>query len=154
MVETLSPIVAGIPLFDGMRAEQIELIAGCAANVRFEPGEFAARQGEAAEGFFIVREGRLALQLHAPGRGELTIQTMGENEVLGWSWLIPPYRWHFDVRAVTPTRALALDGRCLRRKFEDDPRLGYELMMRFAQLTTQRLEAVSLQLLDLYGVNV
>ena len=154
MVETLRPILERIPLFEGMHPEHIELIAGCAANVRFEAGEFAARQGEAADRFFIVREGRLALQLHTPGRGEMTILTVGENEVFGWSWLVPPYRWHFDVRAVTPTHVLALDGRCLRKKFEDDPRLGYELMMRFAQLTTRRLEAVSLQLLDLYGVNV
>ncbi len=154
MVETLRPLLAGIPLFDGLRPEHLDLIAGCAANVRFEPGEFAARQGEEADRFFIVRKGRLALQVHGPGRGELTIQTMGENEVLGWSWLIPPFRWHFDVRALTETRALTLDGRCLRGKFENDARLGYELMMRFAQLTTQRLEAVSLQLLDLYGVNV
>ncbi len=154
MVETLRPILAGIPLFDGLRSEHLDLITGCAANVRFEPGEFAARQGEEADRFCIVRKGRLALQVHFPGRGELTILTVGENEVLGWSWLVPPYRWHFDARALTQTRALALDGRCLRGKFEDDTRLGYEMMMRFAQLMTQRVEAVSLQLLDLYGVNV
>jgi CRP/FNR family cyclic AMP-dependent transcriptional regulator len=153
VVETLRPILAGIPLFDGMSLQHIELIAGCAANVRFEPGEFAARQGEAADLFFIVRKGRLALQVHGPGRGELTLQTVGENEVLGWSWLIPPYRWHFDVRALTATRALALDGRCLRGKFDGDYQLGYEMMTRFAQLITHRLEAASLQLLDLYGTH-
>ena len=153
MVETLRPILASIPLFDGMKPDHLELIAGCASNVRFAPGEFAARQGEAADRFFIVRKGRLALQVHGPGRGELTLLTVGDNEVLGWSWLVPPYKWHFDARALTDTRVLALDGRCLRGKFESDYQLGYEMMTRFAQLMTQRLEAASLQLLDLYGSN-
>ena len=153
MTETLRPILATIPLFDGMKPEHLDLIVGCAANVRFAPGEFAARQGEAADRFFIVRKGRLALQVHGPGRGELTLLTVGDGEVLGWSWLVPPYKWHFDARSLTDTRALALDGRCLRRKFENDYELGYEMMTRFAQLMTQRLEAASLQLLDLYGTN-
>lgn len=152
-MHTLSPIVAGIPLFDGMKPEHLELIAGCASNVRFDPGAFAARHAEAADRFFVVRQGRLALQVHAPGRGELTIHTVGENEVAGWSWLVPPHRWHFDVRALTPTRALALDGRCLRGKFEHDYEFGYEMMQRFAQLIVQRLDAASLQLLDVYGTH-
>jgi len=153
VTETLRPILATIPLFDGMKPEHLDLIVGCAANVRFAPGEFAARQGEAADRFFIVRKGRLALQVHGPGRGELTLLTVGDGEVLGWSWLVPPYKWHFDARSLTDTRALALDGRCLRGKFENDHELGYEMMTRFAQLMTQRLEAASLQLLDLYGTN-
>ena len=153
MTETLRPILATIPLFDGMKSEHLDLIVGCAANVRFAPGEFAARQGEAADRFFIVRKGRLALQVHGPGRGELPLLTVGDGEVLGWSWLVPPYKWHFDARSLTDTRALALDGRCLRGKFENDHELGYEMMTRFAQLMTQRLEAASLQLLDLYGTN-
>ena len=153
MTETLRPILATIPLFDGMKSEHLDLIVGCAANVRFAPGEFAARQGEAADRFFIVRKGRLALQVHGPGRGELTLLTVGDGEVLGWSWLVPPYKWHFDARSLTDTRALALDGRCLRGKFESDHELGYEMMTRFVQLMTQRLEAASLQLIDLYGTN-
>ncbi|HUM01995.1 MAG TPA: cyclic nucleotide-binding domain-containing protein [Thermoanaerobaculia bacterium] len=151
MTETLRPILATIPLFDGMKSEHLEVIVGCAANVRLAPGEFAARQGEAADRFFIVRKGRFALQVHRPGQGEVTLLTVGDNEVLGWSWLVPPYKWHFDARALTETRALALDGRCLRGKFESDYELGYEMMTRFARLMTQRLEAANLQLLDRYG---
>ncbi|MFI5181464.1 MAG: cyclic nucleotide-binding domain-containing protein [Thermoanaerobaculia bacterium] len=150
-METLRPILAAMPFFDGMKPEHLDLIVGCAANVRFAPREFVARQGETADRFLIVRKGRVALEVHAPGRGEVTLQTVGEGEVLGWAWLVPPYRWHVDVRALTETRALSFDGRCLRTKFEADTRLGYDVMMRFSQLMSQRLEAMSLQLLDLYA---
>jgi CRP-like cAMP-binding protein len=150
-METLDRVMKEIPLFQGMKPEHLALIAGCASNVRFDPGEFAARAGEPADRFWIVRQGRMALEIHAPERGTITIQTVGENEVLGWSWLLPPHEWHFDARALTLTRALMLDGRCLRGKFEHDYELGYEMMRRFGQVIVQRLEATGLQLLDIYG---
>jgi hypothetical protein len=81
----------------------------------------------------------------------MTIETIGEGEVLGWSWLFPPYRWQFDAQAVGLVRAIAFDGRCLRGKCEEDHDLGYWLMQRFAQVMSQRLQATRLQLLDLYG---
>jgi CRP/FNR family transcriptional regulator, cyclic AMP receptor protein len=71
--------------------------------------------------------------------------------VLGWSWLFPPYRWHFDASASAETSAVVLDGACLRGKCEDDASLGYRLMKRFAQLIQQRLQETRLQLLDVYG---
>lgn len=150
-MQTLEPIVAELPLFKGMRPEHISLISGCATNVRYEAGEFVGREGEPADKFWIIRQGRLALEIHSPDRGALTIQTVGENEVLGWSWLVPPHQWHFDAHALSATRALMFDGRCVRGKFATDPELGYELTRRFAQIIVQRLEATSLQLLDLYG---
>jgi CRP/FNR family cyclic AMP-dependent transcriptional regulator len=64
---------------------------------------------------------------------------------------VPPYRWHFDARAVELTRAIALDGECLRGKCEEDHDLGYEIMKRFALVIAERLEATRLQLLDVYG---
>ena len=151
--KTLEPILSGLPLFTGMKAEHLALMAGCAANARFEAGEFIGRQGEPADKFWIVRQGRVAVEIHAPGRGAVTIATVGENDVLGWSWLLPPHQLHFDARALTTTRALALDGRCLRTKFATDHELGYEVMRRFAPLIAQRLEATSIQLLDLYGIH-
>ncbi len=150
-MQSLEPIVAQLPLFKDMKREHIALITGCASNVRYEAGQFVGREGQPADKFWVVREGRMALEIHAPGRGALTIHTVGENEVLGWSWLLPPHQWHFDAHALTDTRALMFDGKCLRGKFAADYELGYELMRRFAQIIVQRLEAASLQLLDLYG---
>ena len=80
----------------------------------------------------------------------ITVQTIREGEILGWSWLIPPYRWRFDAKAADLTRAIALDGKCLRTKSEEDHDLGYELMKRFAGIIVERLESARLQLLDVY----
>ena len=79
------------------------------------------------------------------------IETIEAGEVVGWSWLFPPYRWHFDARALTPIRATAFDGACLRGKCDDDPALGYDLMSRFAQVMIERLQWTRLRLLDVYG---
>jgi hypothetical protein len=88
-----------------------------------------------------------------PHRGLTTVQTVGEGEILGWSWLFPPYRWHFDARAQQSTRALAFDGQCLRRKCEEDHDLGYEIFRRFMFVMVERVESTRLQLLDMYGNN-
>jgi CRP/FNR family cyclic AMP-dependent transcriptional regulator len=150
-VHTLEPIVAGLPLFKGLKPEHIQLISGCAANARYEAGEYLGREGEPADKFWLIRQGSVALEIHAPGRGALTVQTIGEDDAVGWSWLVPPYQMRFDVHAITATRALVFDGKCLRGKFGNDHELGYELMQRFSQVILRRLEAMSLQLLDLYG---
>lgn len=140
------------PFFKGLEPRYLQLIVGCAANVRFDAGQFIFREGEEANQFYIIRHGHVALEISTPERGSLVVQTIGEGEVLGWSWLVPPYRWHFDARAVELTRAIALDGKCVRTKCEEDHDLGYELMKRFAQIVMQRLQATRLQLLDVYQV--
>jgi hypothetical protein len=91
------------------------------------------------------------VETHIPQKGPVVIRSREEGEVLGWSWLVPPYRWHFDARAVELTRAIALDGKCLREKCETDHDLGYEVMKRFALIIAERLEATRLQLMDIYG---
>ena len=147
-------VLAEHPFFVGMSPEHISTLAGCAANVKFEPGALLFREGDEAERFYVVRFGRVSVETHAPNRGNLRIETVDAGEVLGWSWLFPPYRCHFNARAQTLVRALALDGVCLRGKCERDPAMGYELMRRFAQVVISRLEATQLQLSDLYGSNV
>jgi CRP-like cAMP-binding protein len=148
---SLESIVAGLPLFEGMKAEHVVLIAECGRNVRFEAGEFIGRQGEHSDRFWVIRDGRVALQMHSPERGDVTVRTVGVNEVLCWSWLVPPHRWHFDALAVTATRAIEFDARCLGGKFRNDYEFGYELFRRFSQVIAERLEATGLQLIDLPG---
>lgn len=147
-------VLAEHPFFRGMANEHISALAGCAANVKFEPGDLLFREGDAAERFYVVRFGRVTVETHAPNRAHLPIETVDAGEVLGWSWLFPPYRCHFGARARTLVRALALDGVCLRGKCEKDPVMGYELMRRFAGVVISRLEATQLQLFDLYGSHV
>jgi hypothetical protein len=92
----------------------------------------------------------VALETHVHGRGPARLLTLHDEDVLGWSWLFPTYRWHFDARVLQPVRAIAFDGACLRQKAVDDHELGYELMRRFAQVIVNRLQATRLQLLDVY----
>ncbi len=148
---TLETILTSHPFLKGIAPAHIELIAGCASNVRFNKGDYIFREDEDADRFYLIRHGLVALDLFVPQRGPVTIDTIQEGEVLGWSWLFPPYRWHFDARALQLTRAVAFDGKCLREKCGKDSQLGYDLVTRFAQVFMQRLQSARLQLLDLYG---
>jgi CRP/FNR family transcriptional regulator, cyclic AMP receptor protein len=150
-MENLEPLLAEHPFLQDLAPAHIAIITGCARNVRFEQGQFLFREGEQANHFFIVRHGKVALEVEAPPRGSVTIQTVGDGEILGWSWLIPPYRWRFSAQARELTRAIALDGLCLREKCERDHDLGYELLKRFADVVGQRLDATRIQLLDVYA---
>ena len=149
-METLGPLLAQHPFLKGMDAAQIKLLEGCASNVRFEKGKYIFRESEEANQFYIIRQGKVALEIYTPDRGPIIVSTLGEGDILGWSWLIPPYNWRFDAHAIDDTRAIALDGKCLRTKCEADHHLGYELLKRFASILEQRLEATRIQLLDIY----
>jgi CRP-like cAMP-binding protein len=128
--QTLERVLVEHPLLKGCEPRYIELLVECASNVRFNTGEFIFRQGEEADLFYLIRQGRVALEIFTPDGGPIIVQTLGEGDVLGWSWAITPYRWHFDARAVELTRAIAFDGKCLREKCEVDHDLGYEVMRR------------------------
>jgi CRP/FNR family transcriptional regulator, cyclic AMP receptor protein len=148
--ETLEHVLRGHGFFAGMDPEYLALIAGCARNVVFADGAFLFREGDPAETFYLVREGAVALEIAAPGR-VATVQTLGAGELVGFSWLMGPHRWHFDGRAVGRVHAIEMDGACLRGKCDADPRLGFDLMQRFALLASRRLQATRLQILDVYG---
>ena len=151
MEKDIEALLTEHPFFKDMTTPHRTLIAGCGKNVGFNTGELLARTGEPANAFFAIRHGRMSIELHSPERGPLILQTLEAGDIVGWSWLFPPYHWKFDVRAVEQVRAISFDGACLRGKCERDPAMGYEFMKRFAQVFMERLEATRLQLLDLYG---
>lgn len=150
-METLEGLIAEHPFFQGMEPRHIALVTGCATNVRFEEGAFLIRTGREASQVYLLRHGRVSLEITAPGRQPITIQTLSEGEVVGWSWLIPPYLAMYDARAIEPSVAISLDGKCIREKCEGDHDLGYEMFKRFSHLMSSRLQATRLQLLDVYG---
>jgi CRP/FNR family cyclic AMP-dependent transcriptional regulator len=150
-MQDLGPYLKEHPFLKGMTDSHIELLVGCASNVKFDIGDYLSREGQPAKQFFFVRHGKLALELQTHDRGAMVIETIGEGDVLGWSWLFPPYVWYFDSKAVELTRAIAMDGECLRNKCEEDHELGYEIMKRFSHVMVNRLSATRLQLLDIYG---
>ena len=147
----LQLLLAAHPFFAGLDPDALATVTGCASNVKFDAGQTVLKEGEEANLFYIVRHGRIAVESFSPTRGPLVIQTVEEGEILGWSWLVAPYKWRFDARALELTRAVALDGKCLREKCETNHDLGYELLKRFTDVIGERLDATRLQLLDLYA---
>lgn len=152
-MEGLERIVREHPFFAGLEEGFCDLVCGCARNVRFEAGQRLFHEGEAADQLYLLRHGRIALEVSAPDRGAITFQTLGAGDIVGLSSLIPPYRWTYDAKALELVRAIAMDAGCLRRKCEEDHDLGYELMKRFVPILLERLRAVRMQVLDVYGVD-
>lgn len=147
----LYPIISQHEFFQEFSEDDLATVVGCAANVVFHEGESIFRENEAADKFYLIRHGQVALQVYSPGKGGIIVQTVGEGEPLGWSWLIPPYKWHFEAKCMSLVRAISLDGVCIRNKCEQNPRLGYHLMSRIASMMETRLQASIIQILDLYG---
>jgi len=150
-MRTIAQYLPDHPFFAGLDEATLTLLAGCATNVSLAAGEFLFREGDPAARFFVVRRGRVAIELHDPPVGTVVIDTADAGDVVGWSWLVPPFRSIFDARAAEPTGVVAFDGLCLRGKCEDDSHLGYELMQRVTQVMSERLVAAQVRLLDLYG---
>jgi CRP-like cAMP-binding protein len=150
-MKTLDALVAESPIFAGLDQPSLELIAGCGQNTGFEAGDYLFREGDQADTFYLVRHGRVMVEVFVPGRGAVVIDTVDEGDVVGWSWLFPPYEQHFDARALDLVRVVAFDGACLRGKCAEDYKLGYELLMRFSQVIVERLQATRLQLLEIHG---
>lgn len=149
-MKTLEPILKEHTFFKDLEQKYLDFIVGCASNVVFKAGEVIVKEGEPANRFYLIRHGKVAIYIAQPR--SITIQTIKEGDILGWSWLIPPYYYRFSAKTVEDTRAIALDGRCLRGKCEENKDLGYELMKRLVNVFTQRLEATRLQLLDMYSM--
>jgi CRP-like cAMP-binding protein len=150
-MDTIEDLIAAVPAFEGMSPDHLSLIAGCAQNRTFEPDRPLMREGDPADEFFVIRRGRVALETFVPNRGALTLETIEGGELLGWSWLVPPFRTHLDARALATTHTIAFDAACLRGKADADPVLGYELMRRFVPVIVERLQATRVRLLDVYG---
>lgn len=148
-MKTLEPILKKHPFFEGLKKEYLDFIVGCASNVSLEKGQIIMREDDPADKFYLIREGMVAIYIPMGEDRSVTIQTLRGGDILGWSWLIPPYRYRFSCRTVEDTRAIALDGKCLREKCEKNHDLGYELLRRLTNVFTQRLEAARKQIISL-----
>jgi CRP/FNR family transcriptional regulator, cyclic AMP receptor protein len=147
----IAELVASHPLLTSLPGDTVTQVAGCARNVAFAPGELLLAEGGPADTLFLVRRGRVAIEIRAPERGPIVIETVGPGGTVGWSWLVPPHRWQFDARAVGPVGVIAVDATCLRAKADIDDAFGHQLMTRVAAVLLQRLQATRIRLLDLYG---
>ncbi|BCJ33388.1 hypothetical protein Athai_08910 [Actinocatenispora thailandica] len=138
------PFLAGIP------DDQLAAVATVTRPLRLPPGSRVFREGEPAARCWLIHTGLVRLDTLVPGRGHVTVETLGAGTVLGWSWLCPPYRWHFGAEATETTHTSEIDGGQLRRLCDDDPDLGYAIMSRFLPVLLDRLQHTRMRLLDLY----
>lgn len=137
--------------FAGLPAKSIDAVASCGGEVHFDTDQLVIAEDAPADHFYVLRNGKVAIEIDTPRKGSQTIETVGPGQLLGVSWLVPPHRWTFGARAIEPTHAIAIDSACLRQKCEADHDLGYELLLRFSVLVRNRLQATRLLLLDMYG---
>ncbi len=145
----LKTILAKHPFFQNLSPHHIRLLADLAMLVQFKPGELILREGDPANRFYLIHKGRVALESYVQDRGVKLVDTAEAGEVLGWSWLFPPYYSHFDARALEPTEAVFFYGTPLRDECERDHDLGYELMKRMTEVMIKRLKTFRRQMLDL-----
>ena len=148
-MKTIEAMLAEHPLFQELEPRHLHMVASSATEDRFEAQEYLFSEGEKARKWYIICKGKVALETGAPPHGPRTIETIEEGDVLGWSWLLPPYHWSFSARVLEPTQVIVLNGVHLREQCEADHDFGYELLKRVAQGIVQRLEALRMQLL--YG---
>jgi CRP/FNR family transcriptional regulator, cyclic AMP receptor protein len=144
--------VAAHPFFVGMSANYIRLLADCAMATRFEKDHVVFRAGETANRFYLIESGKIVLESGENAGGEpVIIDTIGAGDLLGWSWIFPPYIWHFSARAVEPTGSIFFYGTILREYCDKDPTLGYELFKRMSEVMMRRLQRTRRQLLETMG---
>jgi CRP-like cAMP-binding protein len=149
MTTTLQPSLEKHPFLENMSPDAMSLLTSCAKNVRFDAGEFLTKAGTDADNFYLIRTGRVEVTADAPS-GPLIVATSGPGELVGWSWIISPYRYRFDAKAAEATVTFEFDGKCLRDKFDDHPSLGYQLLKRVSIALGTRLDELQLRLLDVY----
>lgn len=151
LVEGLDVVLGEHPFFTEFDNSYRALVAGCAANLVVPANAYVYREGEPADHFYLIRTGRIAIEVFVPGKAPIIVETLGGGDLMGWSWLVPPFRCSFDARAVELSRLISLDAVCLRGKMEADPVLGYELYKRFSPVIAARVAAARRQMIDMYG---
>ena len=150
-METLEELIVNHPFWAGLNPHYIDLLKNCATFQRFDVGQSILQEGGNAERFYLIQKGRVTLHAFVPGRGTITVQTVGAGDALGWSWLFPPHVWHFTARAVEPTEAIFFYGTILRDYCERDPSLGYELFKRMTPVMIKRLQSARRKMLSVYA---
>ena len=146
-VKALESVISEHPFLRDLKPKHLHALADNSMRMRYEVGQLIFREGDPANRFYLIEQGRVALESHGRDEKAVSIQTIGPGDVLGWSWLFPPYYWHFDARVLEPTTALFFYGTRLREQCEEDHDLGYELMKRMTQVVIQRLQATRKELL-------
>ncbi len=153
MSEAARTLLSGHAFLAGFPPEAVELVADRAEVVTFRPGVLLFREGSPADVAYLVTTGRVAIEVHAPNRGPIVVETIGAGHVVGLSWAAPPFRYQFDARAIDEVEAVAVDTAPLRVALAENPVLGFLFLDRLTAVMLERLQATRIRLLDLYGTS-
>jgi CRP/FNR family transcriptional regulator, cyclic AMP receptor protein len=151
MMPSLLETLTGHPFLAGLPQAAVSGIADLAASYDLPEGYRLFAEGDPADRFYLLGHGRVALDLHVPGRGPVIVETLGGGAVIGWSWLCPPHRWRFGAVVLKPTQVVAVDGESMRAICDSDPIVGYEIARRLLTVVADRLHATRVRFLDLYA---
>jgi CRP/FNR family transcriptional regulator, cyclic AMP receptor protein len=146
--QDLKGLIEEQPFFEDLEEEFLDILVECASDMVFDKGHFLLTEGKDADRFYIIKHGKVIIEVDADGKGPVNIQTLEAGDILGWSWLIPPYKWSFDALAVEPTSVISFDGKTLRKKCEKNYKFGYELLKRITGIITYRLMNTRKKLMD------
>jgi CRP-like cAMP-binding protein len=149
--EALIRTLESMEFTHGLKARHLEKLASMAREVSFPEGTVIFREGDTGDEIYLVKEGQVALDLHVPGRGRVTLLTIGPGQILGWSALFPPQRKTATARAMTPVQAIAINATQLRGTCLTAPTMGCPLGWRVAEAIASRLNAAYLHMLDVYA---
>ncbi len=147
-VSQLASSIAAHPFLKGLSSQHLQVLSDAAMLKDFAPGEIIFREGDPANRFYLIESGKVILETSGKDREPRLIQTISAGDVLGWSWLYPPYYWHFNARTTEPTKAIFFYGTRLREKCEENHDLGYDLMKRMAGIVINRLQATRQKMLE------
>jgi CRP/FNR family transcriptional regulator, cyclic AMP receptor protein len=151
MTEVNAASLAAHPFLRGMSGDQLSVLAEAARNVKFPARYRLFEDGGNATRFWLIQSGHVSLDLHVPGEGPVVIETIGMGELLGWSWLFPPYKWAFGAVAATAVEAFEFDAPAVRECCAADPDIGYELNQRVTRVLAKRLQVTRIRLLARSG---
>jgi CRP/FNR family cyclic AMP-dependent transcriptional regulator len=147
MTETTAAALAAHPFLRGMSRDHLAVLAEAASDVMFAPRDRLFDDGGTACRFWLIQSGFVALDLLVPGEGRVRIDTVGMGELVGWSWLFPPYKCAFGAVAASPVEAFEFDARAVRAQCAADPAFGYELTRRLAEVLAKRLQSTRFRLI-------
>jgi CRP/FNR family cyclic AMP-dependent transcriptional regulator len=147
MIEVTGPVLEAEPFFRGMREEQLAALAATASDVVFPAGHRIFDDGGHAGGFWLVRCGHVIVDARVPGDTPAVVDSIGIGELLGWSWLLPPYRWEFGAVSATEVEAIQFEAAAVRSACAADPALGFELTQRVIRVLARRLRSARTQLI-------
>jgi CRP/FNR family transcriptional regulator, cyclic AMP receptor protein len=150
MIEVTAAALAAHPFLYGMSDDHLAVLVDAASDVTFPAKHRLIEDGHSATRFWLIQSGHVTLDLHVPGQGPMSIETIGMGELLGWSWLFPPYKWAFGAVAASPVEAFEFDARAVRARCAADPVLGYEVTHRVARVLSKRLQSARGRLITVF----